>query len=88
MGGKIARSGRISESGQWKTYSGSGLFDVAYGEVNWRTIVDTAANRQSQKPTTLPPYNATYSTHPKSQTGKVYPLSLMPTDSCGFVAQP
>ena len=38
------------------TYSGSGPFDVAYGEVNWQTIVDTAANRQSQEPTLLPPY--------------------------------
>ena len=50
-------------------YSDSGLFDVAYGEVNWRTIVDTAANRQSQEPTPLPPYDVTYSTNPKSQTG-------------------
>jgi len=55
-GWNTARFGRISgrrrhRQGTKKMYSGRGLFDVAYGEVNWRTIEDTAANRQSQETT-------------------------------------
>ena len=50
--------------------SGSGLFDVAYGEVNWRTIVDTAANRQSQETTSTATVQPTLLHQPKKANTK------------------